>query len=150
MQLPEAQPIKRPYEVVIIVHPDTTLEEQKELFRKNKATIENYKGTIHSLETWGKRTLGNAIGKMRKAIYFHSMFESDPKAIMELERTMRINDRVLRYVHTRLDERQPISKHMENFKRGLQESLSREKEREAKIAARKAAFAAAKAADRGE
>ncbi|MBC7419719.1 MAG: 30S ribosomal protein S6, partial [Bdellovibrio sp.] len=31
--------VKRPYEVVILVHPDTTIEEQKELFNKNKATI---------------------------------------------------------------------------------------------------------------
>lgn len=149
MELQKAQ-LKRPYEVVIIVHPDATMDEQKELFRKNKATIENYKGSVHSLETWGKRNLGNPIGKMRKAIYFHSMFEADPQAVMELERTMRINDRVLRFVHTRLDERTPISKHMETFKKGLQESMSREKEREAKIAARKAAFAAAKAAERGE
>lgn len=149
MELQKAQ-LKRPYEVVIIVHPDATMDEQKELFRKNKATIESYKGSVHSLETWGKRNLGNPIGKMRKAIYFHSMFEADPQAVMELERTMRINDRVLRFVHTRLDERTPISKHMETFKKGLQESMSREKEREAKIAARKAAFAAAKAAERGE
>ena len=46
--------VKRPYEVVILMHPDTTVDEQKELFRKNKATIEGYKGSIFSLDTWGK------------------------------------------------------------------------------------------------
>lgn len=141
---------KKPYEVVILVHPDATLDEQKELFRKNKATIESFNGSIFSLETWGKRTLGNMIGKTRKAIYFHSLFEADTQAVAELERTMRINDKVLRFMHTRLDERQPLTKYMESFKKGLQDSMAREKEREAKIAARKAAFAAAKAAERGE
>lgn len=144
MELKKEQ-LKRPYEVVIIVHPDATLEEQKELFKKNKATIESYAGSVHSLETWGKRTLANVIGKAKKGIYFHSTFEADPQAVAEIERTMRINDKVLRFMHTRLDERVSLAKHLEAFKKSLAESASREKEREAKIAARKAAFAAARA-----
>ncbi len=137
--------IKRPYEVIVVVHPDATVEEQKELFKKNKATIETYKGSVFSLETWGKRNLANPIGKLKKAIFFHSYFEADTQAINELERTMRINEKVLRFMHTRLDERTPLAKHAETFKKGLAESAAREKEREAKIAARKAAFAAARA-----
>lgn len=129
----------RPYEAVILVHPDATAEDQKNLFRKNKETIESFKGNIHSLETWGKRNLGNAIGKVRKAYYFHTCFEAGPQAVAELERTMRINDKVLRFMHTRLDERTPIAKHLENFKKSLQDTASREKEREAKILARRAA-----------
>jgi small subunit ribosomal protein S6 len=130
---------KRPYEVVILMHPDATLEEQKELFKKNKATIANYKGSIHTLETWGKRTLSTPIGKLRKAVYFHSIFESNPQAIMELERTMRINDKVLRFMHTKLDERVAIGKHAEAFKKGLADSAAREKEREAKAQLRRQA-----------
>lgn len=133
---------KRHYEVVVIMHPDANLEEQKELFRKNKGIIEQFGGSIFSLDTWGKRNLANPIGKTRKAIYFHSSFESNPGAIAELERTMRINDKVLRYMHTKLDERVPLSKYMETFKKAIVESANKEKEREAKIQAKKAAFAA--------
>ncbi len=138
MELKKAD-VKRPYEVVILVHPDTTVEEQKELFKKNKTTITSYNGNVHSVETWGKRSLANPIGKLRKAIYFHSVFESNPQAIMELERTMRINDKVLRFMHSSLDERVPVSKHMEAFKKGLAESVQREKEREAKAQMRRQA-----------
>nr|BFD57921.1 hypothetical protein CKG001_00280 [Bdellovibrio sp. CKG001]BFD61348.1 hypothetical protein BdHM001_00290 [Bdellovibrio sp. HM001]BFD65006.1 hypothetical protein HAGR004_00280 [Bdellovibrio sp. HAGR004] len=141
----ETTTTKKPYEVVVIMHPDATLEDQKDLFKKNKATIESYKGSVNSLETWGKRTLATPIGKLKKAIYFHSTFEADTQAIAELERTMRINDKVLRFMHTRLDDRVSLAKFMEGFKKGLAESAAREKEREAKAAARKAAFAAAKA-----
>ncbi|WP_374031644.1 30S ribosomal protein S6 [Bdellovibrio bacteriovorus] len=141
----ETTTTKKPYEVVVLMHPDASLEDQKDLFKKNKATIESYKGSINSLETWGKRTLATPIGKLKKAIYFHSTFEADTQAIAELERTMRINDKVLRFMHTRLDERTSLVKFMEGFKKGLAESAAREKEREAKAAARKAAFAAAKA-----
>lgn len=131
--------LKRPYEVVVIMHPDATLEEQKELFRKNKATIASFKGSVNSLETWGKRTLANPIGKLKKAIYFHSTFEANPQAIAELERTMRINDKVLRFLHTKLDERVSLAKFLEGFKKGLTESAQREKEKEAKAAMRRAA-----------
>jgi len=124
--------IKRPYEAVILVHPDANLEEQKELFRKNKATITSYKGSVNSVETWGKRNLATPIGKLRKAVFFHTTFEAGPQAVAELERTMRINDKVLRFMHTRLDERTPISKHLEAFKKGLADSAAKEKEREAK------------------
>lgn len=131
--------LKRPYEVVILMHPDATVEEQKELFKKNQTTLKSYNGTVTTVETWGKRTLATQIGKLRKAIYFHSVFEANPQAVMELERTMRINDRVLRFMHTRLDERTPVSKHMEAFKKGLADSAAREKEREAKAQLRRQA-----------
>lgn len=136
--------IKKPYEVVILMHPDATLQDQKDLFTKNKSIIQNFKGSIHSLETWGKRNLGNPIAKSKKAIYFHATFEAQTAAIAELERTMRINDKVLRFMHTALDPRESLSKFMENFKKGLQESAAREREKEAKIQARRAAAAAAR------
>ena len=135
--------VLRPYEAVILVHPDASLEEQKELFRKNQGTIKSYKGNVHTLETWGKRNLANLIGKTRKAIYFHTTFEAQPAAIAELERTMRINDKVLRFTHTALDTRVSLAKFMEGFKKGLQETAQREREREAKMQARRAAAAAA-------
>lgn len=131
--------LKRPYEAIIIVHPEASLEEQKELFKKNKVTITTFKGAIHSLETWGKRTLATPIGKLKKAVYFHTVFEAGPQAVAELERTMRINDKVLRFMHTKLDERVSPLKHIEAFKKGLQDSAAREKEREAKSALRKQA-----------
>jgi len=130
---------KRPYEVVILMHPDSTAEQQKALFVKNKETITTFKGNIQAVETWGKRTLATQIGKLKKAVYFHAVYEVQPQAIMELERTMRINDRVLRFMHTALDERTTMSKHVEAFKKGLAESTQREKEREAKSLLRRQA-----------
>lgn len=137
--------LKRPYEAVILVHPDATVEEQKELFKKNKTTIAGFKGSIHTLETWGKRTLATPIGKLRKAVYFHTIFEANPQAIAELERTMRINDKVLRFMHTKLDERTSVVKHAESFKKGLADSAAREKEREAKAQLRRQAAQQARA-----
>ena len=136
----EVRPQLRPYEAVILVHPDASEEEQKTLFRKNKAIIEEqYKGSVKHLDTWGKRNLGNAIDKMKKAVYFHTTFEANPQAIAELERTMRINDLVVRFMHTRLDDETNLDTHLEDYRKTLAESANREREREAKFQARKAA-----------
>jgi small subunit ribosomal protein S6 len=130
------------YEQITILNPDATLDQQKEVFRKNKAIIESFGGTVHSLETWGRRVLANPIKKKKHGIYFHTLFQAKPASIAELERVMRISDHVMRFMHIALDERIPLEKHAERFKMSLKETSEREKEREAKIQARKAAAAA--------
>lgn len=136
----ETRPHLRPYEGVILIHPDASEDEQKTLFKKNKSIIEEqFGGSVKHLDTWGKRNLANPIEKHRKAVYFHTTFEANPQAISELERTMRINDRVLRFMHTRLEDGTDLSSYLEDFKKALAESAAREREREAKFQARKAA-----------
>lgn len=130
----------RPYEAVILMNPDSSENDQKALFKRNKSIIEEqFKGEVKHLDTWGKRRLANPIGKSKHAVFFHTTFIADPQAIAELERTMRINDNVLRYMHTALDVRKDIVKYVEDFKSALAESTAREREREAKFQARKAA-----------
>ena len=77
----------RPYEVVILMNPDSTEEDQKNLFKRNKSIIEEqFGGTVNHLDTWGKRKLANQIGKLKSAVFFHSTFMANPQAIAELER----------------------------------------------------------------
>ncbi len=132
----------RKYEAVIIMHPDCSEAEQKALFQKNKDILKSFNGEINHLDTWGRRKLANPINKLTRGIYFHATFESQGEAIAELERTMRINDRVLRFQHTRLDDRVSLAKYLEKFKDSLAETSRREREREAKAQARKAAMGA--------
>ena len=127
-----------PYEGVIMMEASTPVEEQKNLFKKNKEIIESFSGQIHHIDTWGERKLANTINKQHKAIYFHFSFKASSGAIEELERTMKLNDRVLRVVHTRLAENISLEKHLENFKNHIAESMQKKKEKEAKLKTRKA------------
>lgn len=137
--------IVRPYEAVVIMHPDANEEAQRTLFRKNKEIIETHNGSVNHLDTWGKRNLANMIGKCRRGTYFHMTFSADTKAVAELERTMRISDLVLRFVHTRLPDGTQLPAFVENFKKELADGLAKEKEREAKAVAKRQARAAARA-----
>lgn len=129
--------VRRKYELVVIMHPDASEEEQKALFKKNREIITGFDGSINHLDTWGKRKLGNPIDRLTRGNYFHMTFEATGTAIAELERTMRINDRVLRFQHTRLDDRVSLAKFMEKFKEALVETANREREREIKNQQRK-------------
>ncbi len=128
----------RKYEAVVIMHPDATEPDQKALFKKNSEIIQSFGGTVNHIDTWGKRKLGNPIHRITRGNYFHMTFESMGGAILELERTMRINEQVLRFQHTRLDDRISLSKFLEGFKAALVETANREREREIKNQQRKA------------
>lgn len=139
MSIEEIKEPRRKYEAIIIMHPDATEEEQKALFRKNRDIIQSSEGEVSHLDTWGKRRLANPIDRVQRGIYFHATFEAKGPAIAEMERTMRINDRVLRFMHTRLDDRMSLTKYLEGFREQLAEASNREKEREEKFRARRAA-----------
>lgn len=130
--------VRRKYELVVIMHPDASEDEQKSLFRKNQEIIKSFDGAVNHLDNWGKRKLGNPINRLSRGNYFHSTFEATGNAIHELERTMRINDKVLRFQHTRLDDRISLTKFVEKFKEALVETANREREREIKNQQRKA------------
>lgn len=125
--------VVRPYEVVIVMDPNSSEEEQKALFSRNQKIIEGFSGKINHIDSWGIRRLANAIEKNSRGLYFHCTFSATPDSISELERTMRINEKVLRFMHTRLPEGTVLPEFVEKFKAGLIER----KEREAKKAAAK-------------
>ena len=132
----------RNYESVVILKPELAEDEQKSFFKRNVETIKSFKGELNHLDTWGKRKLANPIEKANLGTYFHLSFTAQPQCVAELERQMKIDDRVLRYSHMKLDSRKSLSEHMEAYKNTIVESNKREAEREAKRDARRKEFAA--------
>jgi len=137
MPLAKVETPNRNYEGVIILHPDVNEEKQKDFIKKSTEIIQSFKGRLNHVDTWGKRRLGNPIRKMKLGTYFHVTFEAQPACVNELERNMRIDDRVLRFTHVKLDDRISLADHVEKFKNALVESNKREQEREAKRDLRK-------------
>ena len=129
----------RNYEGIIILHPDVNETEQKALFKRNADTIQKFKGRVNHLDTWGKRRLANPIKKMKMGNYFHTTFEAKSECVAEIERLLGIDDRVLRFFHTKLDDRKSLSQYVEEYKKTLADSIRCEQEKDAKRDARKAA-----------
>jgi small subunit ribosomal protein S6 len=94
---------KRQYEVVFIVDP-TADEEVSRLTDGFTQIITDQGGTITKAETMGKRQLAYEINHHKDGTFVLIEIEGSGREIAELERRMRVNDRILRYLTVRVDE----------------------------------------------
>jgi small subunit ribosomal protein S6 len=96
--------MKRPYEVAVVVRPDSNEEVMNETVEQVKAWIEaNQQGTVNKIDRWGRRKLAYENDKQREGYYV--LFEADiePVSINELERNLRLATGVLRFLVVRPD-----------------------------------------------
>ena len=95
---------KRVYEVIFIVDPDTQEDEMSKLTQTLSGIITDQGGTITRNEVLGRRQLAYRIGRKNEGVYVIFEVEGTGKEIAELERRMRVNDRIMRYMTVRVDE----------------------------------------------
>jgi small subunit ribosomal protein S6 len=95
---------QRSYEIVFIINPDAEDAEVMRLTEAAQKIITDQGGTIVKTEMMGKRRLAYEINHKRDGIYVLLEVEGSGREIAELERRMRVNDRVLRYMTVRVDE----------------------------------------------
>ncbi|MRR57383.1 MAG: 30S ribosomal protein S6 [Deltaproteobacteria bacterium] len=94
----------RKYETIYIVQPDLGEEDIKALSEKVQDVITGMKGECRRLEDWGTRKLAYPVKKLARGRYFYLNFEGDTNLIAELERRLRLDDRVIRYQSVKLDK----------------------------------------------
>jgi len=94
---------QRQYEVVFIVDP-TADDEVGRLTDSFKQVITDQGGTVTKAETMGKRQLAYEILHKKEGTFVLLEIEGSGREIAELERRMRVNDRILRYLTVRVDE----------------------------------------------
>lgn len=95
------------YELTYII--DATLEDsaRKELIEKISSLIAANGGEVEKIdETWGKRRLAYAIDHKTEGYYVLVTMTAPAEAPKEIERNLRINDNVLRYLTVKLVEKQ--------------------------------------------
>jgi len=95
---------KRSYEIVFIVDPEAEDAEVMRLTEAAQKIITDQGGSIVKTEMMGKRQLAYEINHKRDGIYVLIEVEGSGREIAELERRMRVNDRILRYMTVRVDE----------------------------------------------
>ena len=94
----------RHYEMVYIVNPTLEAESLKEVVDKFSDIVNKLKGTIIEVNEWGKRKLAYEIKKFDKGYYILLDFCGLPAVVKELERNLKLDDRILKYLNIKLDE----------------------------------------------
>jgi small subunit ribosomal protein S6 len=92
------------YESVFIARQDITAAQVEGLVETFEKVIMDAGGSVPKKESWGLRTLAYKIKKNRKGHYTLMNIDAPAGAIHEMERQMRINEDVLRYITLRVDE----------------------------------------------
>ena len=96
--------MSRMYETIYIVKPDLNDEENKALTTRINEVIEKMNGDVRKLEDWGVRKLAYPINKLTRGRYMYLRSDGDAALIAELERRLRLDDRVIRYQTVKLDK----------------------------------------------
>ena len=92
------------YENVFIARQDISGAQVDQLADSFTQLIAEQGGEVKKREYWGLRNLTYRMNKNRKGHYVLFNIEGPAAAIAELERTMRINEDVLRYLTLRVDK----------------------------------------------
>jgi len=93
----------RVYEVVFIIDPTVDEESSARLSENLQQIVTGQGGTIVKAESMGRRKLAYQVEGHNEGAYMLFEISGTGKEIAELERRMRVNDQVLRYLTVRVD-----------------------------------------------
>ena len=92
------------YEHLLIARQDISAQQVDALATHLKTIVEGEGGKVEKQEYWGLRTLAYRIKKNRKGHYVLLNINAPSKAVVELERQLKINEDVLRYITVKVDQ----------------------------------------------
>ena len=92
------------YESVLIARQDLSAQQAETLADNFQQVIADNGGQVTKREAWGLRTLAYKIKKNRKGHYVLFNIDAPAPAITEMERQLRFNEDILRYMTIRVDE----------------------------------------------
>lgn len=100
------------YEHVLIARQDISPQQVDTLIEEITRTISEHGGKVGKSEYWGLRNLAYRVRKNRKGHYALLNIDASAAAVHEVERRLRINEDVLRYLTIRVealdDEPSPV------------------------------------------
>jgi small subunit ribosomal protein S6 len=95
---------QREYELVYVLLGNLDEEGVRNFNDRLNQVITTQAGVVVTTEIWGRRTLAYPIGKNFDGIYILQRFQMVPSGIDEVDRYLRFNENVIRYLVIRNDE----------------------------------------------
>jgi small subunit ribosomal protein S6 len=94
----------RKYEVMFILRPDTTEEDMDRLLQTMETNVAATGGKVTGFERMGKRRLAYTVKKFQDGIYILAFVEGPGSVLKELERRLRVQELVIKFITIRTDE----------------------------------------------
>jgi small subunit ribosomal protein S6 len=91
------------YEVALIIRPEIEEEGQAALIERLGELLTSEGGEVSDVETWGRRRLAYPIRKIQEGYYYFIQGQFSASVLPELERTIKLNEDILRHMVIRTD-----------------------------------------------
>jgi small subunit ribosomal protein S6 len=92
------------YEIMFILNPDMGEEEREKLTTRLKGTISKNKGEVIRFDDLGLKSLTYKIKKKSRGQFFLAYLDGPGSMVAEIERFLRIDENVIRFVVVKLDK----------------------------------------------
>jgi small subunit ribosomal protein S6 len=123
---------ERQYDLIFICRPDTPESEVDKVIATLEHAATEKGAKIEKVDKWGRRRMAYRVARLFEGYYVYMVVKSSHgEVVKELERRLKVNDAVIKYLTVRLDE---------ELKR--QDKLKKHRERRAARRPRKTAPAA--------
>ncbi len=102
---PRGEDRMKHYETIFIANPTLGDEEYRDILKKFLDSIETLKGVIIKTEEWGKQKLAYQLKKFDNGFYVLIEYCGDSGITAELERNLKLDERVLKYQTVKLADK---------------------------------------------
>ncbi len=92
------------YETVFIARQDVSTKQVEDFAKAFGKIVNDNGGEVKRTESWGLRTLAYKIKKNRKGHYTLMHIKAPHKAVLEMERNMRLNEDILRFMTVSIEK----------------------------------------------
>ena len=120
----------RKYETFFIADPDLPDESISAVDNKVQSIVTSNGGEVLTYVPWGKRKLAYAIRKRTRGLYVLMEYAGGPTLVSELERNLRIDERILKFITVMLEDRFDPEKERERIALAATVPYSEEEESE--------------------
>ena len=95
--------MRRDYELGFILSPEVSEEQTRAILDRVEQVVANYNGEVVRVNQWGRRRLGYPIQHHRDGFYIFIDMILTPETVIELDRTLKVSEEVLRHLIKRRD-----------------------------------------------
>ena len=95
--------MSRDYELAFILNPEVNEEQTQTILGRVDQVVATYGGRIVKVNQWGRRRLAYPIEHHRDGFYVFIDMILTPESVIELERTLKVSEEVLRHMVKRRD-----------------------------------------------
>jgi small subunit ribosomal protein S6 len=122
--------VKRDYELGFILSPEVSEEETRSILGRLEQIAAQYGGQVVKVNQWGRRRLAYPIERHRDGYYVFIDMILTPETVIELERTLRVSEIVLRHMLIKRDAKVAQKEREEREEREARSAAKAEAEAE--------------------